>query len=158
MGQEKIRPSVRAISDEATRIRKPSRSWALWDAAAQGVPAALAPFWLKPASRQTEHEMARYIALVIPVIYLDWSDVDLRSNPLHPPKRRFDSRSATELQCKYILLIVSLGTTFVLYWGVEAFKFTKKYRQICSLVSLLPSFIISSSLIITILLPGVGSS
>lgn len=32
------------------------------------------------------------------VIYLDWSGVDLRSNPLHPPKKQFNSRSATELQ------------------------------------------------------------
>ena len=53
-----------------------------------------------------------------PMIYLDWSGVDLRSNPLRPPKRRFDSRSATALRCRYILFIVSLGTTLVFYLGV----------------------------------------
>ena len=48
-----------------------------------------------------------------PVIYLDWSGVDLKPDPLHPPNIRFKARSATELQCSYILFIVSLGTNLV---------------------------------------------
>ena len=48
------------------------------------------------------------------VIFLDWSGVDLSSNPLHPASKLFDSRSSMELQCIYILNIERLGVNVVL--------------------------------------------
>jgi len=48
------------------------------------------------------------------VIFLDWSGVDLSSNPLHPASKLFDSRSSMELQCIYILNIERLGVSVVL--------------------------------------------
>ena len=48
------------------------------------------------------------------MIFLDWSGVDLSSNPLHPASKLFDSRSSMELQCIYILNIESLGVNVVL--------------------------------------------
>jgi len=50
----------------------------------------------------------------IAVIFLDWSGVDPRSNPLHPASKLFDSRSSMELQCIYILNIERLGVSVVL--------------------------------------------
>jgi len=47
------------------------------------------------------------------VIYLDRSGADLKPDPLHPPNIRFEARSATELQCSYILFTLSLGTNLV---------------------------------------------
>ena len=48
-----------------------------------------------------------------PVIYLDRSGADLKPDPLHPLNIQFEARSATELQCSYILFIVSLSTNLV---------------------------------------------
>ena len=48
------------------------------------------------------------------VIFLDWTGVDLSSNPLHPASKLFDSRSSIELQCIYILNIERLGVSVVL--------------------------------------------
>ena len=50
----------------------------------------------------------------MPVIFLDWSGVDLSSNPLHPASKLFDSRSSIELQCIYILNIERLSVSIVL--------------------------------------------
>jgi len=59
-------------------------------------------------------EDPRVLVLIsIAVIYLDRSGADLKPDPLHPPNIRFEARSATELQCRYILFIVSLGTNLV---------------------------------------------
>src|SRR6266516_3274745 len=41
------------------------------------------------------------------VILLDWSGVDLNSNPLHPLNLRFGSRSSTALQYHHILFTKS---------------------------------------------------
>ena len=48
------------------------------------------------------------------VIFLDWSGVDLSSNPLHPASKLFDSRSSLELQYIYILKIEWHGIGIVL--------------------------------------------
>ena len=45
---------------------------------------------------------------VEPVIFLDWSEVDLALNPLHPATISFKSKSSLELQCIYILNIERL--------------------------------------------------
>ena len=55
------------------------------------------------AARET-----RMAALSPSVIYLDRSRADLKLDLLYPPDIRFKARSAIELQCSYILFIVSL--------------------------------------------------
>jgi len=51
---------------------------------------------------------------ILTVIFLDWSGVDLSSNPLHPAYKLFKSRSSMELQCIYILNIERLDVSVVL--------------------------------------------
>src|SRR5271155_900217 len=58
-------------------------------------------------------------SLALPVILLDWSGVDLNSNPLHPLNLRFGSRSSTALQYHDVLFIVSLGKIWVLAAAAE---------------------------------------
>jgi len=60
------------------------------------------------------HNITKYIMRSTAVIFLDWSGVDLSSNPLHPASKLFDSRSCMELQCIYILNIERLGVSVVL--------------------------------------------
>jgi hypothetical protein len=38
-----------------------------------------------------------FLVIFKTVIFLDWSGVDLSSNPLHPASKLFDSRSSLEL-------------------------------------------------------------
>ena len=53
------------------------------------------------------------VALLLPVMELDWSGVDSSSNPLHPASKLFDSRSSTELHYIYILYLEKLSISIV---------------------------------------------
>ena len=53
-------------------------------------------------------------ASAIPVIFLDWTGVDLSSNPLHPASKLFDSKSSLDLQYIYILKIERFGVSMLL--------------------------------------------
>ena len=48
------------------------------------------------------------------VIFLDWSGVDLSSNPLYLASKLFNSKSSLEHQYIYILKIERLGIGIVL--------------------------------------------